>query len=571
MTNCKYPGSGDLRKLIRFSETDGSIWLAENRMVLMHTAALGAMRKELIDSVGKEQARRILTRMGYASGIRDAELARRIRAGMTPYEAFLSGPQLHMLEGVACVKPVKLDMDIESGRFFGEFLWKNSWEEEVHLKEFGQDENPVCWMQIGYASGYSSAFMGRFILFKEVECLACGHNGCRIVGKPVEEWEDGAEYAAYFESDPLMNHLLELRTQVDYLRTTITQQTNTPQMVGVSQGFRHAYDLISRAAGTQVSVLLLGETGVGKERFARALHQMSTRKLGPFVAVNCAALPADLIESELFGVEKGAYTGAHASRMGKFERADGGTLFLDEIGELSPAAQAKLLRVIQEGEIERLGDERPRKVNVRLVAATHVNLEAAIKEGRFRSDLYYRLNVYPIRIPALRDRVADIPPLIEAMLERFCALHDKKLLGISDKTIQALKRYPWPGNVRELENMIERGVILAPQGGWIETEHLFTHVGDAADWETLVTDAGRLECPGDKSSAEQVCDAILAAGLSLDALEGQLIQEAVNRAKGNLASAARLLGLTRPQLQYRLKRNETVAHGAAEPVPAQEA
>ncbi|HJW25092.1 MAG TPA: sigma-54-dependent Fis family transcriptional regulator [Rhodocyclaceae bacterium] len=560
MTGCKYPESGDLRKLIRFSETDGSIWLAENRMVLMHTAALGAMRKELIHSVGKEQARRILTRMGYASGVRDAELAKRIRAGMDPQEAFLTGPQLHMLEGVVCVKPVKLDMDIDSGRFYGEFLWKNSWEEEVHLKDFGQEESPVCWMQIGYASGYTSGFMGRFILFKEVECLGCGHNNCRIVGKPVEEWEDAAQYAAYFESDPLLDHLLALRTQVDYLRTTITQQTNTPQMVGVSKGFKHAYDLITRAAGTQVSVLLLGETGVGKERFARALHQMSPRKLAPFVAVNCAALPADLIESELFGVEKGAFTGAHTSRMGKFERADGGTLFLDEIGELPLAAQAKLLRVIQEGEIERLGDERTRKVNVRLVAATHLDLETAIKEGRFRSDLYYRLNVYPIRIPALRERVADIPPLIEAMLERFCAVHGKKLLGITDKTIQALKSYPWPGNVRELENMIERGVILAPQGGWIETEHLFTHVGDAAQWETMVSDSGQLECPGDKSGGQKLCDSILAAGLSLDALEAQLLQEAVSRSKGNLASAARLLGLTRPQLQYRLKRNELGGH-----------
>ncbi|MGE5492432.1 MAG: sigma 54-interacting transcriptional regulator [Actinomycetota bacterium] len=556
MKSFKYPESGDLRKLIRFSETDGSIWLAENRMVLMHTAALGAMRKELIDSVGKEQARRILTRMGYASGIRDAELAKRIRSGMDAREAFFTGPQLHMLEGVVCVKPVRLEMDIESGRFDGEFLWKNSWEEEVHLRDFGPEEKPVCWMQIGYASGYSSAFMGRFILFKETECLACGHNGCRIVGKPVEEWEDAAEYTTYFEADPMLDHLLELRTQVDYLRSTITQQTNTPQMVGVSQGFKHAYDLITRAAGTQVSVLLLGETGVGKERFARALHQMSSRKLGPFVAVNCAALPADLIESELFGVEKGAFTGAHASRMGKFERADGGTLFLDEIGELPLAAQAKLLRVIQEGEIERLGDERTRKINVRLVAATHVDLEAAIKAGRFRSDLYYRLNVYPIKIPALRDRVADIPPLIEAMLERFCTLHEKKLLGISDKTIQALKSYPWPGNVRELENMIERGVILAPQGGWIETEHLFTHVGEAALWETMVSDSGRLECEGDKSASRKICDDILSAGLPLEALEAQLIQEAVSRSKGNLASAARLLGLTRPQLQYRLKRNE---------------
>lgn len=550
-----FPESGDLRKLIRFSETDGSIWLAEHRMVLMHTAALGAMRKELIDSVGKEHARRILTRMGYASGVRDAELARRIRGGKDVQDAFFTGPQLHMLEGVVCVQPVQLDMDVESGRFYGEFLWKNSWEEEVHLRDFGQEHDPVCWMQIGYASGYTSAFMGRFVLFKEVECLACGHNSCRIVGKPVEEWEDAAQYTPYFESDSMLEQLLELRTQVDYLRATITQQTNTPQMVGVSQGFRHAYDLVLRAAGTQVTVLLLGETGVGKERFARALHQMSPRKPGPFIAVNCAALPHDLIESELFGVEKGAFTGAQSSRPGKFERADGGTLFLDEIGELPLAAQAKLLRVIQEGEVERLGDDHPRKINVRLVAATNVDLAAAIKAGTFRSDLFYRLNVYPIRIPALRDRVADIPPLVGAMLERFCALHAKKVQGISDKTMQALKRHPWPGNVRELENMLERGVILAPPGGWIELEHLFANVADAdsAATETTVSASGKLECEG--AASRSLCDTFLAGGLSLDALEARLLREAVERSGGNLACAARLLGITRPQLQYRLKRN----------------
>ncbi|MEY2631702.1 MAG: hypothetical protein RIR00_356 [Pseudomonadota bacterium] len=549
-----YPESGDLRRLVRFSESDGSIWLGENRMVLMHTAALGALRRELIESVGRDHTRRILTRMGYTAGVRDAELAKRIRGDRDILQAFFTGPQLHMLEGVVRVSPVHLDMDVDSGRFSGEFIWENSWEEEAHLKEYGEETEPVCWTQIGYASGYTSAFMGRFILFKEVECLACGHNNCRIVGKPVEEWEDAAEYTPYFESDPMLQHLMTLRNQVDYLRSAINQQTLAPQLVGVSQGFRHAYDLISRAAGTQVTVLLLGETGVGKERFARTLHQQSARRHGPFVALNCAALPHDLIESELFGVEKGAFTGANTSRMGKFERADGGTLFLDEVGELPLAAQAKLLRVLQEGEFERLGDERTRKTTVRIVAATNVDLQAAVKAGRFRADLYYRLNVYPIQIPPLRDRLADIPPLARAMLDRFSTLHDKKLLGISDKTLCALKKYPWPGNVRELENLIERGVILAPQGGWIEVEHLFTQVGEANAWETALTANGQLEIPA-AADSNDLCASILASGLSLDQLEARLLNEAVQRAKGNLASAARLLGITRPQLQYRLKRN----------------
>ena len=263
MTTIQYPESNDLRELVRFSEKDGTIWLAENRMVLMHTASLGALRKELIGSVGKEHTRRLLTRMGYAAGVRDAELAKRTRGQQSAVDAFLTGPQLHMLEGAVRVTPKELHMDVANGQFAGEFLWENSWEQEVHIRDFGQSDEPVCWSQIGYASGYTSAFMGRFILFREVECVACGHNHCRIVGKPLEEWGDADEDANFFQSDSMLTHLLELRTQIDYLRTTITQQTQTPQLVGNSKGFKHAFDLVSRAAKTQVSVLLLGETGVG--------------------------------------------------------------------------------------------------------------------------------------------------------------------------------------------------------------------------------------------------------------------------------------------------------------------
>ena len=561
MTTIQYPESNDLRERVRFSEKDGTIWLAENRMVLMHTASLGALRKELIGSVGKEHTRRLLTRMGYAAGVRDAELAKRTRGQQSAVDAFLTGPQLHMLEGAVRVTPKELHMDVANGQFVGEFLWENSWEQEVHIRDFGQSEEPVCWSQIGYASGYTSAFMGRFILFREVECVACGHNHCRIVGKPLEEWGDAEEDANFFQSDSMLTHLLELRTQIDYLRTTITQQTQTPQLVGNSKGFKHAFDLVSRAAETQVSVLLLGETGVGKERFARTLHQMSKRRQGPFVAINCAALPNDLVESELFGVEKGAYTGAQSSRIGKFERADGGTVFLDEIGELPLGAQAKLLRVLQEGEIERLGDDHVRKINVRLVAATNVDLQTAVREGRFRSDLFYRLNVYPIQIPPLRERVADIPPLVEAMLSRFCTLYEKKLQGVSDKTMQAIKRYQWPGNVRELENMIERGVILAPNDGWIELEHLFTHVGEAQNWEFLISAAGNLENKPEPCRTGALLEAILGSGISFEDLETRLLEEAVRREDGNLAGAARLLGITRPQLQYRLKKQDNLKGG----------
>ena len=555
MADIKYPENNDLRSLIRFSSDDGLIWLDQNRMVLMHAAALGELRKELIESIGHEQARRILTRAGYAAGVRDAEIARKVRGERSAIDAFVVGPQLHMLEGSVNVEPVRLEMDVKTGHFDGEFIWRNSWEADVHLQEFGHARDPVCWMQIGFASGYTSAFMGRFILFKETECSATGTNNCRIVGKPVEDWPDADEYLPYYQEDSIVGRMLELREQVDTLRSTICERKRSPSLIGASTGFQTAFSLISKAAGTNVTVLLLGQTGVGKERFARTLHEMSPRAEAPFVAVNCAALPHDLIESELFGVEKGAFTGAHASRMGKFERADGGTLFLDEIGELPLAAQAKLLRVLQEGEIERLGDERVRKVNVRLVAATNVDLQDAVKHGRFRGDLYYRLNVYPVTIPSLRERTSDIPLLVEAMVARFCAMHEKKLLGVTDKAMRMLKAYSWPGNIRELENIIERGVILTPQHDWIQAEHLFVDGSVEENRPDGISEAGTLEADGPAPlGARALCESILESAGSLDQVERLLLEYAVERSAGNLSGAARLLGITRPQLSYRLKK-----------------
>lgn len=554
----KYPKNLDLRRLVHFSAEDGTIWLGEHRMVLLHVAALAALRKELFDLAGPEQARRILTRMGYACGIRDAELARKIRAGHDPIDAYVVGPQLHMLEGSVQVTPVKIEMDVAAGTFYGEFIWNNSWEAQVHVEEFGPQHDPVCWMLLGYASGYTSAFMERFILFKEIECSACGPDHCRIVGKPLEQWPDGAEHSRYYEDDAIVSRLLELTTQVDVLRSSIEEPRRIENMIGNSPAFLQAYQLVGKAAETNVTVLLTGETGVGKERFARALHQSSGRASGPFIAVNCAALPHDLVESELFGAEKGAFTGAHATRIGKFERAEGGTLFLDEIGELPLIAQSKILRVLQEGEIERLGDDQTRKVNVRIVTATNVDLQQAVKEGKFRADLFYRLNVYPIAIPPLRERTLDIPPMVEAMIKKFSTLHNKRVAGITGKALQALTQYSWPGNVRELENLIERGVILTPQDGWIERDQ-FAPCLDASERSDEsgigLTDSGGLE---EKLPPEQarLCDAFLATGLSLDKVETMLLSEAVERSAGNLAGAARLLGLTRPQLTYRLKRNQ---------------
>ncbi|MFC7518919.1 sigma 54-interacting transcriptional regulator [Herbaspirillum sp. GCM10030257] len=548
-----FPEDLDLRRLIRFSPDDGSIWLAESRMLLLHTASLGSLREEMMNSVGQEFTRRMFTRMGFASGKRDAELARKIRGNLSIYEQFATGPQMHMLEGGVQVIPVFCDMDVDKGEFHGEFIWRNSWEADAHVNVFGPQQDAVCWGLLGYASGYTSAFMGRFILFKETKCVGCSHDECRIVGKPVEEWPDAQDYVSYFEPESIMTQLLELSSQVEVLRSTLKKYRSLEDMIGESPSFRQAYRLVEKAAETNVTVLLTGETGVGKERFARAIHSRSRRANKPFVTINCAALPHDLIEAELFGVEKGAYTGAASSRAGKFERADGGTLFLDELGELPLASQAKLLRALQEGEIERLGDDHPRKVDVRIIAATNVDLPQAVKAGRFRADLYYRLSVYPILIPPLRERRNDIPSLVSMMVEKFCALHEKRVAGVTDQAMQALLAYDWPGNVRELGNMIERGVILAAQGDWIECRDLFPNFILPETGQVAVDKTGALE-DRQRERENALCDQILCSGMSLQDMENMVLREAVMRCKGNLSGAARLLGITRPQLSYRLKR-----------------
>jgi formate hydrogenlyase transcriptional activator len=235
-------------------------------------------------------------------------------------------------------------------------------------------------------------------------------------------------------------------------------------IVGQSSALREVLQQVEMVAGTDTTVLLLGETGTGKELIARAIHDRSRRKSRALVKVNCAAIPGGLLESELFGHERGAFTGAITQKIGRFEVADQGSLFLDEIGDIPLELQPKLLRVLQEREFERLGSTTTRKVNVRVVAATHRYLEEMIRENQFRSDLYYRLNVFPIYIPPLRERPEDIPPLVRHFVHDFARRMNKDVNAISSETMEALVRYPWPGNIRELQNVIERSVVVHRQG-----------------------------------------------------------------------------------------------------------
>jgi len=337
------------------------------------------------------------------------------------------------------------------------------------------------------------------------------------------------------------------------LRSAINEKQKRPSdIVGKSPAFLAAYELLTQAAKSQITVLLQGETGVGKEVFARLLHEGSDRNNESFIAINCAAIPKDLVESELFGVERGAFTGAHASRPGRFERANGGTLFLDEVGDLPLEAQAKLLRVLQEGEVERVGGTKTHRVNVRLVAASNINLRQMVEEGKFRRDLYFRINALQINIPPLRERTLDILVLAKSFIKKYSAISGKKLRGFSDKAKLALLSYGWPGNIRELQNVVERGVMLAPNGTHIEINHLFPSFKNDGHLEFGLNVNGRLS-DDQRESGKDFCEAILSGKITLEQANTLLAETALEKANGNLSAAARMLGLSRPQLAYRLE------------------
>ncbi|WP_457788844.1 sigma 54-interacting transcriptional regulator [Pseudomonas sp. PL-6] len=549
----QYADFKDLTSLIHFQSTEGKIWLGEQRMLLLQVSAMANFRREMVNTLGIERAKGFFLRMGYQSGLKDAELAWKLRPNASEYDMFLAGPQLHSLKGLVKARPTEVDIDKESGRFYVEVEWIDSFEVEICQTELGQMQDPVCWTLLGYACAYSSAFMGREIIFKEVSCRGCGGDKCRIIGKPAEEWDDVASFKQYFKSDPIIEELYELQSQLVSLRTNLDKQEGQYYGIGQTPAYQSVRKMMDKAAQSKVSVLLLGETGVGKEVIARSVHLRSKRAAEPFVAVNCAAIPPDLIESELFGVEKGAFTGATQSRMGRFERADKGTIFLDEVIELSPRAQSSLLRVLQEGELERVGDNRTRKIDVRVIAATHEDLAEAVKAGRFRADLYYRLNVFPVAIPALRERREDIPLLAEHFLQRFHEEYGKRTLGLSDKALEACLHYSWPGNIRELENVIERGIILTDANESISVPALFPRPPEEPQ-----TDSERVSSDGvliqpDNGQGSWISQ-LLGSGLSLDEIEESLMREAMQQAKQNVSGAARLLGLSRPALAYRLKK-----------------
>jgi Nif-specific regulatory protein len=314
------------------------------------------------------------------------------------------------------------------------------------------------------------------------------------------------------------------------LKKELTEKYQVENIIGNSRPMREVYEMIHKVAKSNATVLLRGESGTGKELVANAIHYQSLRSRKPFIKINCAALPETLLESELFGYEKGAFTGATALKLGRFERAQGGTLFLDEIGDLNPSIQTKLLRVIQEKEFDRLGGRQPIQADVRIITATHQDLEKNVNEKRFREDLYYRLNVFPIYLPPLRERRTDILLLAEYFLEKFNKEHQKNIRRISTPAIDMIMQYHWPGNVRELQNCMERAILIC-EGEAIKAHHLPPTLQTAESSDTQ----GKL-------SFNQ----------AVEAVEKELIIEALKKVNGNRTRAAEDLGITQRIINYKI-------------------
>ncbi len=554
LSDSSSPTPAELTDCLFFSPEDGRIWLNDQRMLLLHSSAFGALRGEIIERLGLEQARGLFTRTGYACGARDARLIRERWPQADAAAVFRAGTHLHTLEGMTKVEPVHFKFDADSGFYEGEFLWHHSCEADEHVSAYGVGQDPVCWTETGYAIGFVSGLFGQMVIFREVECRGMGHASCRVIGKTAEQWGDAEQDLRYLEvSQPSTR---PVAATPDAPLREGTRQSPPPRLIGASAAFNAATQALQRVALTPATVLISGESGVGKEMFARQLHQLSPRRDQPFVALNCAAIPDNLIESELFGVERGAYTGATHSRPGRFERAQGGTLFLDEITSLSLAGQSKLLRALQEREIERVGGVRAITVDVRVVAATNIDLRKAVAEGAFREDLFYRLNVYPIALPPLRERRDDIPLLINAFLTRFCQEYARTPMGLTMRALKVLLRYDFAGNVRELQNLIERGLIASDEGQAIDLVHLFRNEPMPAGAYSL-DDHGSLS-NNPPATRPALLDTLgqLEEDFSIDGLESRLIHEALQRNAGNLAAAARLVGLSRAQFAYRLKKHQ---------------
>jgi len=544
------PQTLHLAELLDFRPDQGIIRLHEQRVVILSAAAMGLMRKELVDTLGAEAARRVLLRFGFADGYHDAVNLRARSNWANPLDGLRSGAMLHTLEGIVRADVRRAEYDEESGRFEEEVTWHDSYEAEQHVHHYGKSAGPVCWSLVGYSSGFASACLGKEIYFRETACAGQGERHCSAIGRDVNSWGAESEVIrADFQAASLGHEVERLREAVgkrlreldrrerllerrerelDLLRERVNRHAAAKRFVAGSRAMQDVLELAARVAPLDTTVLVYGESGTGKEFIVRLIHDQSPRAAAPFVSINCAALTETLLESELFGHVRGAFTGAVRDKAGLFEVAGSGTIFLDEIGEVAPTVQAKLLRALQEREIRRVGAERSIKINARVVAATNRDLRAAVDAGTFREDLYFRLGAFVITVPPLRDRREDIPPLVHSFLVRAAERMKKDVRSVSADAMSGLMNYRWPGNVRELEHAVERAVILA-NGATIRLR----------DLPPEVTQKSRPRAGDDT--------------LDLQTQERASIERALERFGGNRKKAAEALNISTVTLWRRMK------------------
>ncbi len=540
-----------LTELLEFRREEGQIWMHEQRVLILSAAAMGLLRKELIDTLGQDNARHVLMRFGFADGYHDAMALREHFNWHDPLEGLALGPALHSLEGFVLADLIHLDFEAREGRFDARGMCRHSYEAEQHLIQRGASDDPVCWTLVGYASGYTSACTGLEIYFKELACAAAHAPECTLIGKDAGSWEGeaerlrrdyrgpvlaeevaritGAVHAERQATAKLERGIARQSVDVDLLHRRVTDYALTHHLVLVSQALRAALELAARVAPLDTTVLVSGESGTGKEAVVRMIHEQSSRARGPLVCINCAAMPEMLLESELFGHVRGAFTDAVRDKAGLFEVASNGTLFLDEVGEIPLSLQAKLLRALQDGEIRRVGGEKTIRVNTRIVAATNRDLRGEVQAGRFREDLYYRLAAFMLTVPPLRERREAIPALAQALLQRVSARCGKHVLTIAPDAMTRLMDYEWPGNVRELQHVIESAVIMA--------------TGPRITAAELPTD---LHAPAGAPAGGSSFDLTLH--------EREVITQALARFKGNRRRAAEALNISRATLWRKIKR-----------------
>ena len=487
------------KKLLELDADGGVLRFAGQRALLLDSVAMGLLRKYLVENFGLNAARIILTQFGFAHGWRMAEALSEEFKWQSAADMRNAGTRIPALQGLFHVVLGREDpLSLEGLAIDG------SYEAEQHLLHFGRSEIAVCWTLCGLTSGYLSRTLDREIFVIEGRCICKGDTTCQLFGRTREEWgADRAHELGFFDSRRLAEALdislqrvtqtlrdieEKLRIHQRALARVAAADVEDPLEFSAKSGaMRKLLDLTRRVAKVDSTILITGESGTGKERIAKLIHDESMRAAGPFIAVNCGAIAESLFESELFGHARGAFTGAIQDRPGLFEAANGGTLLLDEVGEVSPGMQVKLLRALQEREVRRVGENKSRSFNVRVIAATNLNLDKEIDAGNFRQDLYYRLRVVELHVPALRERKEDILPLAQVLLAGAAVRLGREVEGFAPGVADQFLRYTWPGNVRELENAMERAVALA-RGSRVEIEDLPEEIRTARPYNGAIID-----------------------------------------------------------------------------------